>query len=139
MARERATRILVVDDDRSICRELEECLVSGGYLTQVAHDGEDAVEKLGSMRYDVALVDLRMPGDIDGEALIDHIRENYPDIAIVIITGEAITKEEVARFFDRDVEDLLAKPINLRRLDKTIGRALARGKRRQRQRQRQQQ
>lgn len=81
-------RILLVDDDRRLLADLKEGLAPyAAYFTvELAHDGAEALERL--RRLDIALIvtDLKMPG-VDGFALLTEVRERFPDIPVIIITG----------------------------------------------------
>ena len=79
-------RILVVDDEESICEVLARTLVAFGYVVDVALDAEAALVTMMERPASVALVDIRMPGH-DGAWLIERLQKSHPDTAIVIITG----------------------------------------------------
>ena len=79
-------RVLVVDDEESICEVLARTLVSFGYVVDVALDAEAALVTMMERPASVALVDIRMPGH-DGTWLIEQLLKSHPQTAIVIITG----------------------------------------------------
>jgi DNA-binding NtrC family response regulator len=79
-------RILVVDDEESICEVLARTLVAFGYVVDVALDAEAALVTMMERPATVALVDIRMPGH-DGAWLIERLQKSHPGTAIVIITG----------------------------------------------------
>jgi len=81
-----ATRVLVVDDEESICTVLARTLAPLGYPVDVALDADSALDVMKERRADVALVDIRMPGR-DGAWLIEQIQNAYPATAIIIVTG----------------------------------------------------
>jgi len=80
------TRILVVDDEESICTLLTRTITPLGYAVDVALDAHTALDIMQKTRASVALVDIRMPG-ADGVWLIEHLQKKYPSTAIVIVTG----------------------------------------------------
>jgi CheY-like chemotaxis protein len=80
------TRILVVDDEESVCKIISRCLAPLGFDVDTALDADRALDSMRAQRADVALVDIRMPGR-DGVWLIDRLQEQYPRTAIVIVTG----------------------------------------------------
>jgi two-component system NtrC family response regulator len=83
------TNILIVDDDKSILRVFERVLNRrGGYRTDTAETGREAMEKLGRNSYQVALIDVRLP-DIDGLDLLTRIHAEDPDMVKIILTGYA--------------------------------------------------
>jgi DNA-binding NtrC family response regulator len=81
-----ATRILVVDDDETICNILARTLAPLGYAVDIALDADVALETMRRHAASVALVDIRMPGR-DGVWLIERLQSDYPETAIIIVTG----------------------------------------------------
>jgi CheY-like chemotaxis protein len=79
-------RILIVDDEESVCTIIARSLAPLGFGIDTALDAESALDRMRTLRADVALVDIRMPGR-DGVWLIDRLQEQYPRTAIVIVTG----------------------------------------------------
>ncbi len=81
------TSILVVEDHplfvQSLVRLLRE---KGSYEVATASSGEDALEKLGESAYDLALIDVSLPG-INGIELLDGIRERQPDMPCLMVSG----------------------------------------------------
>jgi len=80
-------KILVVDDESVITAQLEEMLVSMGYFVSArASSGEEAVELAGKLGPDLVLMDIVMPGEMDGIAACGHIQEKM-DIPVVLLTA----------------------------------------------------
>lgn len=79
-------RILIVDDEESICCMLNEYFTAIGYEVVVAGDGEDAIEKFVPGKFNCVISDLMMP-KIDGLELIKRIRILDDDVVFLIITG----------------------------------------------------
>jgi DNA-binding NtrC family response regulator len=80
------TSILVVDDEVDTCRNLSDIFSDLGYRVDTTHDGQTALALLRQRRYDVALIDLMMPG-MDGKALYDEIKRMRPGTVAVLVTG----------------------------------------------------
>lgn len=78
--------ILIVDDDPEILNMYKAILGSKGHLVEVAKDGEDAVELATAKRFDIIIMDIIMPKK-DGIDAILEIKEIYPDIKIIAISG----------------------------------------------------
>jgi DNA-binding NtrC family response regulator len=89
-----ATRILIVDDDPLIRRELEGLCTANGYAVESASNAHDALEKLAASAFSLALVDMKMPGR-DGITLTGEIRERWPAMDVIIITGYGSIKGAV--------------------------------------------
>lgn len=77
---------LVVDDDDAVRRVLGQWVLKLGYELTSANSAEAAIGLLETTEVDVALCDIRMPG-ADGIWLANHMRERFPDVAIVLVTG----------------------------------------------------
>lgn len=83
-----ATSVLIVDDEPDNCMSLCDILQDFGYEVETATDGETAVELIRSRPFDVALLDLRMPG-MDGLELYRKIRELRPETVAIVLTAYA--------------------------------------------------
>ncbi len=82
------TNILIVDDEKSVCRLLARYLEEAGYTCQTAESGERARGLLARHRFDLALCDLDMPGE-SGLELIRHIKALYPETGRVMVTSSS--------------------------------------------------
>ncbi len=117
--------ILVVDDEKSIRRTLREILEYEDYSVDEAEDGEEAVTKLRENRYDLALLDVKMPKR-DGLEVLEMAADIAPEVPIVMISGHGTidTAVEATRL---GAFDFIEKPPDLNRLLLVIRNALARG------------
>ncbi len=79
-------KILVVDDDSNMANLLSDILVVLHCQTKQAYDGEQALRLLKEEPYDMVITDLRMP-KMSGINLLKVVKENYPQLPVVIITG----------------------------------------------------
>jgi DNA-binding NarL/FixJ family response regulator len=80
-------KIMIVDDDVSIRMELEEFLIHMDYtVVGIADTGAGAVEMARAMKPDLILMDVKMPGEMDGISAARKIKEEM-DVAVVFITG----------------------------------------------------
>jgi CheY-like chemotaxis protein len=102
--------ILVVDDDADNCQNLSDILTDLGYQVDIALDGFAALEKVRAQPYDVALLDLKMPG-MDGLTLYREIRKLRTETVAILVTAYAssIAAEEALtagawRIFPKPVE-----------------------------------
>jgi two-component system response regulator AtoC len=105
------TRVLLVDDDRSLCETLEIGLAKRGYEVAWATSADAAFARVLAEDFDVVVTDVRMPG-VDGLALCERIASNRPDIPVVVMTAFGS--------FDAAVEairagayDFISKPVLL--------------------------
>jgi putative two-component system response regulator len=81
------SRLLIVDDEASICRLLGEIITRAGYECDTAQDGNEAKDRLAADDYDVVVTDIRMPR-LGGLDLVRHIREHY-DCDVIVMTAFA--------------------------------------------------
>src|SRR4051812_12497831 len=80
-------RVLVVDDDMVICRQMAAGLASAGYQVVTAHDGAQALEQAQETPPDLAIVDLEMPGT-NGLDVIRRLKELFGSaVHITVMTG----------------------------------------------------
>jgi sigma-B regulation protein RsbU (phosphoserine phosphatase) len=91
--------ILVVDDEPGIRRALKRIL-SRNYNTDIAPSGEEALRKLEQKRYDIAIVDLRMPG-MDGFQLLRTIKLYRPHTEVIIMSGSASEEKLIEAIQDQ--------------------------------------
>lgn len=116
--------VLVVDDDPDIRANMEDVLGAFGYRVDLAPDGERASELAARNLYDVALVDLRMPG-IDGIELYQRIKRTQAGVAVFIITGFAESARAQAAT-EAGAWEVVPKPLDVTRLLESIRGALRR-------------
>ncbi|RJP20590.1 MAG: UDP-3-O-[3-hydroxymyristoyl] N-acetylglucosamine deacetylase [Deltaproteobacteria bacterium] len=114
--------ILVVDDEASIRKSLEGVLGDEGYSCALAVDGEDALSKLASVRPELVLLDIWMPG-MDGIETLRRIKEVRPDIPVIMISGHA-TISTAIKATKMGAADFIEKPLELDLLLGSIRRAL---------------
>jgi DNA-binding NtrC family response regulator len=81
-----SVKILIVDDELIMRESLAGWLLRDGHTVDTAPSGEDALEKLKEARFDIMLVDIKMEG-MSGLDVLQHVKENDPDVAIVMITA----------------------------------------------------
>src|SRR3954465_7680641 len=81
-------RILVVDDELVVRDSLGKWFTSEGYTAKPAGGAREALEILQQMQFDIALIDIKMPG-MDGMELQARLKEADPDLTIIIMTGYA--------------------------------------------------
>ena len=118
-------RILIVDNEPNFLRLLSSTLIEEGYEVDVAEDGEEALHIIDSQVFDLIFSDLAMPG-IDGLELMQRIRERYPVLPFIIITG-AGTIEHAVEAMKRGAYDFITKPFDLKQIRVIIKRALEYG------------
>ena len=116
------TRILLVDDDPFILEMLKGAMVALDHAFDTAMDGEVAKAKLKQGDFTMVLTDLTMPR-YDGMQLLKHIKEEYPQIEVIVITGHAETYgyTDVIR---AGASDFITKPFGLDELEAKVSRVI---------------
>ena len=115
-------KILVVDDDRSIRRTLKDILEFEKYAVEEAEDGLDCLVKLKQNKYDVIILDIKMP-KMDGMEAIDRIQDLCPETPVVMISGHG-TINTAVEAVKKGAFDFIQKPPDLNRLLITVRNAL---------------
>src|SRR5881397_1221280 len=106
--------VLTVDDDAAIRRTLRAVLEDEGHETGEAGNANEAYEALEKRRWDAVLLDLTMPGEHGLDALV-HIREQAPDTAVIVVSGES-TLENAVKAGQRGAFDFVPKPVDAEHL-----------------------
>ncbi len=107
-------RVLVVDDDVDTCHNLRDILTDMGYTVDIAHDGPSALGLIRQWPFDVALLDLKMPG-MDGLTLYREIKKLRSGTVAIIVTAYA-TGDTAALALQAGAWRVLSKPVDLGQL-----------------------
>lgn len=116
------SRILVIDDERSIRNTLKEILQYEKYDVDLAEDGIQALEQIGRNEYDIVLCDIKMPG-MDGIEVLGKIQASFPDTPVVMISGHG-NIDTAVESIKKGAYDYIEKPLDLNRLLITIRNAM---------------
>lgn len=111
------TKILVVDDERSIRNTLREILEYEKFIVDEAAEGQEAIEKARNNQYDLILLDIKMPR-MDGIEVLEQLMK-FSDVPVVMISGHG-TVETVVEAIKKGAYDYITKPLDLNRLLVTI-------------------
>jgi len=114
--------ILVVDDTQTALEVIERNLSSAGYRVYTSPSAFDAIQILGTTLIDIVITDYKMP-KVSGIDLIRHIRENYYEIKVIMITGYASIKGAVEAV-KMGAEEYLPKPFTDEELFTAVERAV---------------
>ena len=106
--------VLIVDDDERIRSLLQKFLVRNGYLATTARDADHARRLLRGLDFDMAILDVMMPGD-SGIALTAELRQGRPDLRILLLTAKGDTADRIAGL-EVGADDYLAKPFEPKEL-----------------------
>ncbi len=119
-------KILIVDDDEELRTNISEILKIRGYSTAIASSGEDAIEKVTSTKFDIAIIDFMMP-KMSGMDVLTEFQKITPKTKVIMITAFA-TIDNAVEAIKRGASDYLSKPFRIEDLDAIIKRTLEEAK-----------
>ncbi len=117
-------KILVIDDEASICEGIKRALSPAGYLVDTTTSSEDGLKMLKEGNYDLLLLDVMMPGT-SGSELLPLVRAHDPELVCIIITGYA-TVELAVQTIKQGAYDFLTKPFSVDELNLAVSQGLER-------------
>lgn len=115
-------RVLVVDDEESVCQMLKDLLETEGYEVVTALEAREALEKLDQEEVNAALVDIRMP-DIDGLAFFKLLKEKGYTFPVILMTAYGSTDTAIEAM-KLGAFDYVLKPFNIEELLLTVKKAV---------------
>jgi two-component system nitrogen regulation response regulator NtrX len=116
-------QILVVDDEPNIRLTLQMVLEGEGWEVTLAPSAEDALARLADEPFDAMLLDVMMPGGMDGLTALGLVHGKYPDLPVVMISGHATLHDAVSAT-RAGAFDFLEKPLSRERVLVTVRNAL---------------
>ncbi|MFA9396476.1 MAG: response regulator [Halodesulfovibrio sp.] len=114
----REIKLLLVDDEQDFVETLAERLRLRDFGSTVALDGETALSIVQEGIPDVMLLDIMMPG-INGLEVLERVKENYPNVQVIIVTGHGGEKEKT-RAMQLGAFAYMTKPVDFETLIITI-------------------
>ena len=114
MERRQAYRALVVEDDHGILRLVKTVLEREGFVVEGVRDGEEALELLKTVAYDLLILDLVLP-KVGGEAVLDYLDLTQPKYLRRVIITTASPRKMSKNFLER-ICRILAKPFDINQL-----------------------
>lgn len=118
-------RILVVDDELTVCKSIRKVLVREDCEVDMALSGEEALSKEAEQPYDVMIVDLKMPG-LSGMDLLKLLKARNPKARIIMVTGYP-TMRNTLQAMQLGAMDFLPKPFLPTTLRNLVAAALEAG------------
>lgn len=113
--------ILIAEDEKNISDLLVELLYEDNRIIDIVHNGQDAIKKLKTKKYDLLITDLMMP-DADGIQVLHESKRFNPQIIVIIITGYA-SLETAIQAVKEGAYDYLRKPFRLEELKISVDNA----------------
>ncbi len=107
-------KILIVDDDCSLLEQLQNSLEQQRYIIEAAMDGEEALDRLFEITFDLIILDIMMP-KMDGLTLLKQIRDTDINTPVLMLTARSDIKDKI-KGLDLGADDYLAKPFSFEEL-----------------------
>jgi len=115
----RPASVLLVDDNRTLCKTMSYILERKGYEVQIAGDGDAAIERVKEQAFDLILMDIKMP-DLSGVETYRRIKDIRPDITVLMMTAYAVPDLVQAALREGAIA-VIYKPFDMEDLLKKIG------------------
>jgi len=116
-------RIIIIEDDKDILDSLKEIIKSDGYEVDTASNGEEGIKKCRANSFDLALLDIKLPG-MDGTEVLEILHKEFPEMVKIMITGYPSLENAVASL-KKGADAYLTKPVNPSRLLEVIYKKLS--------------
>ncbi len=118
----RQRRILILDDEPIVGKQLKPSLEKAGFLVEAFEDPATAIRRLDECAFDIVVTDLRME-DVDGIQVLEHVMQRCTDTKVILITGYA-TVELAREAMVKGAFDFIAKPFKPGDLRTAVRRAV---------------
>jgi two-component system, OmpR family, KDP operon response regulator KdpE len=119
-------RVLVVEDESKVIYLVREVLTAAGYEVSAVANGELAIEHIALDRPDLVILDIILPGALDGYAVACRVRE-FSDVPIIMLTGK-VREPDMLRGFECGADDYITKPFSSKELLVRISAVLRRSR-----------
>ena len=104
-------KILIIEDDNLIIKILEFILKKEGYEIHIAKDGNEGIEKIGTILPDLIITDVMMPYK-SGLEITAFVKKSHPTIPVIIVSALGKEDQTVIEGFKLGVDDFISKPFN---------------------------
>ncbi len=104
-------KILIIDDEANLRQTFTRILKQAGHQVTSAGDGPEALKRLAGTSYDLAFLDIRLPGGQDGLELLKEIHQLYPNMPVILFTGHA-SLQSAMDAVRLGASDYLTKPVS---------------------------
>lgn len=118
------SRILIIDDEKSIRHSLKEILEYENYKVDEAPDGIEGIKMAEKEKYDIVFCDIKMPR-MDGIEVLENLQNKCPEVPVVMISGHG-NIDTAVEAIRKGAFDFIAKPLDLNRILITVRNALDR-------------
>ncbi|MCL4279343.1 MAG: response regulator, partial [Ignavibacteriaceae bacterium] len=122
MASLKNSKILVCDDDETLCYLLKEQLLEEGFEVDAVYDGKFAIESIKRSNYDILLLDLNMK-EVQGEEVLKFVKDYNASLQVIILSAQGEMRKAI-ECIKSGAYDFITKPYEFDDLMLTVGRAL---------------
>lgn len=122
MASLKNSKILVCDDDETLCYLLKEQLLEEGFEVDAVYDGKYAIESIKRSNYDILLLDLNMK-EVQGEEVLKFVKDYSASLQVIILSAQGEMRKAI-ECIKSGAYDFITKPYEFEDLMLTVGRAL---------------
>ncbi|MDP2940531.1 MAG: response regulator [Candidatus Omnitrophota bacterium] len=125
-------KILVIDDDRDLCRIISDILEEKGYIVSTAYDGKSALSKIKTQKFNLVILDYKLSGLnglSSGLGVLEALRQINPHLITIMISAYG-TESVRLKAKELGAYAFLDKPFNINELIRVVKRALREQKRR---------
>ena len=116
-------RILIVEDDKDLNRQLEEACLETGYVVDKAFDGEEGHFLGDTEPYDAVILDITIPGGMGGKEVIGRLRDYDPEVKAIVSSGYS-NDEVMAEYEAHGFVGMLNKPFKIAALSQVLKKVL---------------
>ena len=124
---EKATKLLIIDDDAHLRESLAEVLEMEGYECLQAGAAKDGIETARKHSPDVVIMDIQLP-DSSGFQICQTLRKGSREVILIMMTGRFLSAEEKTQGFQLGADEYITKPFDLQELSVRIRQLLSRGR-----------
>ncbi len=118
--------ILIIDDDKQLCRSFAKILSHEGYRVEIVHTGRAGIEGVEVAQPDLVILDIRLP-DMNGIQVFDAIHHSFPKVPVIIITAFGTTETAIGAIRN-GAYDYIYKPFDVLEMLQLIEKALIAGR-----------
>ena len=121
-------RILVVEDNANLALGLRMNLEHGGFRTELAGSGEEGLKLIRNTRFDLMILDMMLPGGLDGYQVLEQLRGGGAMLPVIVLTARTEEADKL-RGFQLGADDYITKPFGILELIARVHAVLRRGTR----------